>query len=259
VNGVDRSGQGWRAMTELSLVAVVTSFAAGVISFLSPCVLPLVPGYVSYVAGHSLANTTPGTEVVARFGALRSSLFFVFGFSTVFIILGASATALGQSLLSYRYEANIAAGVLVIVFGLFMMGLFRLPWLQRDFRFHFQLPGGEPTAAYLIGIAFAFGWTPCIGPVLGAILTTSAVSATVPQGIALLFVYSLGLGVPFLAAAIFTEWLLVQLRLLARIGRFLQIGAGGLLVAMGAAMMTGELSAFSYWLLETFPVFARIG
>lgn len=246
-------------MTELSLVAVLTSFAAGVISFLSPCVLPLVPGYVSYVTGHSLAKTAPRTEVVARFAALRSSLFFVLGFSTVFIILGASATALGQLLLSYRYEANIAAGILVIVFGLFMMGLFRLAWLQRDFRLHLQLPGGEPMAAYLIGIAFAFGWTPCIGPVLGAILTTSAVSATVAQGVALLFVYSLGLGLPFLAAALLTEWLLDHLRVLARAGRVLQIGAGALLITMGAAMITGELSAFSYWLLETFPAFARIG
>src|SRR5258707_10785232 len=245
-------------MTELSLVAVVTSFAAGVISFLSPCVLPLVPGYVSYVAGHSLANTTPGTEVVARFGALRSSLFFVLGFSTVFIILGASATALGQSLLSYRYEANIAAGVLIIVFGLFMMGLFRLPWLQRDFRFHFQLPGGEPTAAYLIGIAFAFGWTPCIGPVLGAILTTSAVSPTVPQGIALLGFYSLGLGLPFLAAAVFTDSLMIRLRGFGRLGQLLQIGAGAIVTLMGIAMLTGELSAFSYWPPQTFPVFPRI-
>ncbi len=241
------------------MLAIVTSFAAGAISFLSPCVLPLVPGYVSYVAGQSLGATAPRADVAVRFVALRLSIFFILGFSTVFIALGASATALGQLLLSYRYEANIAAGALVILFGLFLMGMIRLPQLQRDFRFHLDLPGGKPVAAYLIGIAFAFGWTPCIGPVLGAILTTSAVSATVPQGIALLVVYSLGLGVPFLAAAVFTEWLLVRLRLLARIGRVLQIGAGALLVAMGVAVMTGELSVFSYWLLETFPVFARIG
>ena len=241
------------------MLAIVTSFAAGAISFLSPCVLPLVPGYVSYVAGQSLGAPAHHADVDVRFVALRSSIFFILGFSTVFIALGASATALGQLLLSYRYEANIAAGVLVILFGLFLMGMIRLPQLQRDFRLHLDLPGGKPVAAYLIGVAFAFGWTPCIGPVLGAILTTSAVSATVPQGVALLVFYSLGLGVPFLAAAIFAEWLLVRLRMLARIGRVLQIGAGGLLVAMGVAMMTGELSAFSYWLLETFPVFTRVG
>src|SRR5712671_6949049 len=243
-------------MNGLSGIGLLTSFCAGVISFLSPCVLPLVPGYVSYVAGEALGVTG---EPIRPLAALRLSLCFVLGFSTVFVILGASATSIGRLLLSYRYEANLIGGAVVTLLGLFMMGLARLPWLQREFRLHVNLGGGRPVAAYIIGIAFAFGWTPCIGPVLGAILTASAVSATVPQGIALLFVYSLGLGVPFLAAAIFTEWLLVQLRLLARIGRFLQIGAGGLLVAMGAAMMTGELSTFSYWLLETFPVFARIG
>jgi cytochrome c-type biogenesis protein len=246
-------------MSGLSALAVLTSFAAGAISFLSPCVLPLVPGYVSYVAGQSLGAPGAARAAAGRFVALRASIFFVLGFSTVFIALGASATALGQLLLSYRVEANLAAGALVILFGVFLTGLVRLPALQRDFRFHLDLPGGQPVAAYLIGVAFGFGWTPCIGPVLGAILTTSAVSATVPQGIALLVVYSLGLGVPFLAAAISAEWLLVRLRLLSRIGRFLQIGAGGVLVAMGAAMMTGELSRFSYWLLETFPIFARIG
>ena len=246
--------------TGLSTLALLTSFGAGALSFLSPCVLPLVPGYVSYVAGQSLGPAGAArADAAGRFLVLRASIFFVLGFSTVFIVLGASATALGQLLLSYRYEANIAAGALVILFGLFLTGLVRLPGLQRDVRFHLDLPGGKPVAGYLIGVAFALGWTPCIGPVLGAILTTSAVSATVPQGIALLVVYSLGLGVPFLAAALFTERLLLRLRLLARIGRFLQIGAGGLLVVMGAAMMTGELSRFSYWLLETFPVFARIG
>jgi len=183
----------------------------------------------------------------------------VLGFSTVFVVLGASATALGQLLLSYRYETNLTAGAVVIVFGLLMMGLVRWPWLQRDFRIHLDLPGGRPVAAYVLGIAFAFGWTPCIGPVLGAILTTSAVSATVAQGIVLLSVYSLGLGLPFLVAAVFADGLFGRLRILARTGRFLQIGAGGLVVGMGLAMITGQLTALSYWLLETFPAFARLG
>jgi cytochrome c-type biogenesis protein len=187
------------------------------------------------------------------------SLFFVLGFSTVFVTLGASATALGQLLLSYRYEANLMGGAIVIVFGLFMIGLVRANLFQRDFRFHLDLPGGRPTAAYVLGLAFAFGWTPCIGPVLGAILTASAVSATVAQGIVLLSIYSLGLGIPFLAAAVFTDRLFGRLRSLGRIGRSLQAGAGAVMVVMGIAMITGELSTFSYWLLETFPVFARIG
>ena len=170
-------------MSGLSGIGLLTSFGAGIVSFLSPCVLPLVPGYVSYVAGDTL---TASGEPEGRLVALRLSMCFVLGFSTVFVILGASATSLGQLLLSYRYEANLLGGPVVILFGLFMMGLAKLSWLQREFRLHPSLKGGQPVAAYLIGIAFALGWTPCIGPVLGAILTTSAVSATVPQGIALL-------------------------------------------------------------------------
>ncbi len=246
-------------MTSVSTLALLTSFAAGVVSFLSPCVLPLVPAYVSYVAGQSLKTPASQSGSGARFAALRLSIFFVLGFSTVFVILGASATVLGKLFLSYRYEANIIAGACVIVFGLLMIGLIRWPWLQRDFRLHHDLPGGRPIAAYMLGLAFAFGWTPCIGPVLGAILTTSAVSATVPQGIVLLSVYSLGLGIPFLAAAVFTDRLFGRLRTLGRTGRFLQIGAGGVVIGMGLAMITGQLTALSYWLLETFPGFATIG
>jgi cytochrome c-type biogenesis protein len=170
-------------MTTVSIIALLTSFAAGFVSFLSPCVLPLVPGYVSYIAGHSLRTPASPTVTGINFVALRLSIFFVLGFSTVFVVLGASATALGQLFLSYRYQGNILAGAIVIVFGLLMMGLVRWPWLQREFRIHPDLPGGRPAAAYILGLAFAFGWTPCIGPVLGTILTTSAVSATVSEGI----------------------------------------------------------------------------
>ena len=244
---------------DLSLLALLTSFGAGIISFLSPCVLPLVPAYLSYVAGQSLGGTVSAGTLAGRPVALISSLLFVLGFSTVFVILGASATMLGRLLLSYRYEANLVGGAVIVVFGIFTLGLFRLPWLQRDFRFHLDMPGGRPAAAYILGLAFAFGWTPCIGPILGTILTTSAVSATAAQGAVLLTVYSLGLGLPFLAAAVFTDTVIGRLRALRRAGRSLQIGAGAVMVAMGVAMVTGEFSAMSYWLLETFPVFARIG
>jgi cytochrome c-type biogenesis protein len=237
-------------MSGLSGIGLLTSFGAGVVSFLSPCVLPLVPGYVSYVAGDAL---TASNEAPGRVAVLRLSLCFVLGFSTVFVILGASATSLGRLLLAYRYEANLVGGAVVILFGLFMVGLANLSWLQREFRLHLDLTGGRPIAAYVIGVAFAFGWTPCIGPVLGAILTTSAVSATVPQGIALLGFYSLGLGLPFLAAAIFTDSLMVRLRGFGCLGRSMQIGAGAIVTVMGIAMLTGELPTFSYWLLENLP------
>jgi cytochrome c-type biogenesis protein len=246
-------------MTSVSALALLTSLMAGVVSFLSPCVLPLVPAYISYVAGQSLKAPPSQSGRGTNVAALRLSVCFVLGFSTIFVILGASATALGQLFLSYRYEANIIAGACVILFGILMIGLIPWPWFQRDFRLHLDLPGGRPVAAYVLGLAFAFGWTPCIGPVLGTILTTSAVSATVAQGIMLLSVYSLGLGIPFLAAAVFTDRLFGRLRTLGRAGRLLQIGAGSIVIGMGVAMITGELTAVSYWLLETFPGFATFG
>ncbi|HJU15787.1 MAG TPA: cytochrome c biogenesis protein CcdA [Stellaceae bacterium] len=239
----------------LSGLILTTSFAAGVVSFLSPCVLPLVPGYLSYVAGETVASPS------RRHGGaiLRASLPFVLGFSTVFVAMGASATGIGRLLLAYRSETNLLGGAIVILFGLSMMGLARFGWLERDLRFHLDLPGGRPLAAYILGLAFAFGWTPCIGPVLGTILTMSATRATIGQGIALLSLYSLGLGLPFLAAALFTDGLLRRLRLFGRIGRGVQLGAGAVVALVGIAIVTGELSAFSYWLLDTFPILARVG
>jgi cytochrome c-type biogenesis protein len=246
-------------MPEISGIGVLAAFLAGAISFLSPCVLPLVPGYVSYIAGRSVTGEPGGGAVVLRLPAVGLSACFVLGFSTVFILLGASATALGQLLLAYRYELNFAGGAVVILFGLFLVGLLRPTLLMREFRFHAAIPGGRPLSAYVLGLAFAFGWTPCIGPILGAILTVGAASTTVSSGVALLVIYSLGLGVPFLLAALFTDGLVARLKTFGRVGRFLQIAAGLILVLMGFAMVTGQLSVFSYWLLDAFPVLAEIG
>ena len=244
-------------MMGVSGVALAASFLAGIVSFLSPCVLPLVPGYLSYVGGRSLDRN--GDGAAPRFTAVWFSISFVLGFSTVFITLGASATVIGRLLLAYKNEANLSAGVIVGLFGLTMIGLVNWPWLLRDIRFHPEIPGGQTFSAYVLGLAFALGWTPCIGPVLGAILTTSAVTATVSQGVALLTVYSLGLGIPFLLSAVFTEQLFGRMKRLRQAGRSLQVGAGGVMVLMGVAMVSGQLSTFSYWLLETFPVFQTIG
>jgi cytochrome c-type biogenesis protein len=244
-------------MPELSNIGLLTAFAAGIVSFLSPCVLPLVPGYVSYVAGRT--QTDGPADRTARLSAAGLSLCFVLGFSTVFIVLGASATALGRLLLSYRIELNLVGGAVVILFGLFLIGLVRPGWMMREARFHAAAPGGRAMSAYALGLAFAFGWTPCIGPILGSILTVGAASATVADGVALLAIYSLGLGVPFLLAALFTDSLARRLKAMRQAGRLLQPAAGAIMVVMGLAMITGQMSTFSFWLLEQFPIFTRIG
>lgn len=246
-------------MLEISNIGIVTALTAGAISFLSPCVLPLVPGYISYVAGNSAGVGDGSPPIRARLAALMLSALFVLGFSTVFVALGAGATAISRTLLWYRYEANILGGIIIILFGVFVTGIVRLPWLQRDLRFQSAAAGGRPLGAYVLGLAFGCGWTPCIGPVLGAILTVSALSSTTSNGIALLSIYSLGLAVPFLLSALFTDGLAQRLRGLRRTGWALQIGAGGVMVLMGVAMITGRMSTFSFWLLEQFPVLTKIG
>ena len=244
-------------MLETGSIGFATALVAGVVSFLSPCVLPLVPGYLSYIAGTSLEELRDRQS--ARLQALGYALCFVLGFSTVFVSFGASATAVGSLLLTWRYELGVAAGIVVLLFGLHMAGLLPIPFLEREARFHAEVKGGRVVGAFLLGLAFAFGWTPCIGPVLGVILTMSASTANLATGTALLAVYSLGLGLPFLLAALFTDVLLERLRQLSRTGRRLQQAAGILLALVGVLMITGQLEALAYWLLETFPVLGRIG
>lgn len=241
-------------MSAASEIGLFAATMAGTVSFLSPCVLPLVPGYVSYIAGHDDKGIT-----CSKMATMALAAFFVLGFATVFVALGASATLAGQLLLSYKYELNLAGGAVVILFGVFATGLVPIPWLERDVRFH----GGEirkgQLGSYLLGLAFGFGWTPCIGPVLGAILTISAATATVQDGVVFLIAYSLGLGIPFLAAAYSTNALLRGMQHMRKLGRVLKVFAGGTMIAMGIAMMTGYLSSSSYWLLETFPLLSTIG
>lgn len=244
---------------DASSIGLLTAFVAGIVSFLSPCVLPVVPGYISYIAGHNGPSANAAADRRGRATALFPSAFFVLGFGTVFVVLGASATAIGRLFLRYRYEANIVGGIIVIAFGLVMLGLLRVKWFQRDFRLHPRIAGGHPAAAFVLGIAFGFGWTPCIGPILGAILTVSAVQSSLQGSIQLLVAYALGLGVPFLLAAVFMSELLVRIKALRRAGRPLQFAAGIVMVLFGIAMVTGKLTTFSYWLLDLFPALGRIG
>ncbi len=245
-------------MPEIAGIGILTAFLAGVVSFLSPCVLPLVPGYLSYVAGRSVDELADGGRVGARLATLGLSLGFSLGFSAVFIALGASATALGQLFRSYRTEADLIAGTIVVILGLHLIGVFRFGWLHRNWRYGGQLSGGTPFGAFVLGAAFAFGWTPCIGPILGAILTLSATSVSVGGGVALLSVYSLGLAIPFILAAAFTGHFVARMRAFRRLGRPLQIVAGSILVLMGIAVMTGTLTSFGTWLLNTFPIFRSV-
>ena len=238
---------------DIAGIGIAAAFLAGMISFLSPCVLPLVPGYISFIAG-SRSDQMPG-----RLATLSLSACFVLGFSTVFIILGASATVLGSLLLTYRYEANIVGGVLVILFGAFTAGFLKLPVLQRDLRYHGAIEGGRPLGAFLLGLAFGFGWTPCIGPILGAILTLAATADAAGSGVALLAIYSLGLGVPFLLSAVFADWLAGKFRRMGAFGAAVHKIAGIVMIAMGIAMISGHLSLFAFWLLQRFPILSQIG
>lgn len=244
-------------MLEISGVGIAAAFLGGVISFISPCVLPLAPGYISYIAGKPASSPHFSSAAVTRARNVLLSIWFVFGFATVFVALGAGATLLGGMLRRWSYELGIAGGALIILFGLVMMGAIRIPALMRDTR---RLPsgeGGNPLGAYLLGFAFAFGWTPCIGPVLGSILAVSASSGA--DGVALLAIYSAGLGVPFILLALFTNELAARIKRIGKAGQWLYRIAGALLVLMGLAIMTGQINRMAFWLLETFPALGLIG
>ncbi|WP_442593355.1 cytochrome c biogenesis CcdA family protein [Parapusillimonas sp. JC17] len=248
-------------MLDLTALGLLTAFVAGIASFLSPCVLPLVPGYLSYISGGSAGSEKSLTQArLARWRTLILSVCFVLGFSLVFLALGASITSVGRLFLSYRYELNIVAGVIIVTAGLMIMGVLRAPlWAQRYYRFESEISRGNPWSAGVLGMAFGFGWTPCIGPVLGGILTLGATAQSVGQGMLLLGVYALGLGVPFLLSAYFMATFMRRLGPLRRAGRYLQIVTGTILVLMGIAVASGQLVRFAIWLLRMFPALGSIG
>ena len=239
------------------LPAMLVALFAGVISFLSPCVLPIVPPYLAYMSGVSL-NEMSG-KTAARRRAIIAALFFVMGLSTVFLLLGFTASAFGAFFLQNQILFARVSGVVIIVFGLHFLGILRIPFLDREARMDAGDKGGSSFGAYVLGLAFAFGWTPCIGPQLGAILSLAASEASVARGTLLLGVYAAGLGIPFLLAAMFITRAMGVMDRLKRHMKMIERVMGGLLLAVGVAMVTGAFTTFSWWLLERFPALATLG
>jgi len=240
------------------LPAMMVALTAGALSFLSPCVLPIVPPYLAYMGGITLEEVGDDPRS-ARRKALLAALFFVLGLSTVFIFLGFTASIFGQFFLQNQLLLGRIAGAVIIVFGLHFLGIINIPMLNREARLDAGDRGGSALGAYILGLAFAFGWTPCIGPQLGAILSIAATEASVQRGTTLLGVYAIGLGIPFLLAAAYIDRAMAVMTRLKRHMKTIERAMGLLLVAVGGALITGAFSAFAFWLLETFPALALLG
>ncbi len=229
------------------------AFIAGLLSFLSPCVLPLVPPYLCFISGVSYEELTEGGERGVTAQATRSALAFVLGFSVVFVALGASASAIGQLFADYVDLLSYVAGAVIIVMGLHFLGAFRLAFLYREARIHLDRKPVGLLGSFVIGLTFAFGWTPCVGPVLAAILFVAGSEDTVVKGAGLLSVYAMGIGVPFLLAALFaSQFVQMMSRFRRHLGLVEKI-SGVLLVVTGLLIMTGSMNRIAYWLLEVFP------
>jgi cytochrome c-type biogenesis protein len=235
-------------------VTLVAAFVAGFLSFISPCVLPLIPGYISFVSGASLDDMRAG-GLTARRHVLIRSLAFVVGFSVVFIALGASASAIGSFISGKLNILTKIAGALIIVFGLHMMGVFRLAFLDNEKRAQTQRKPAGPVGAFLVGLAFAFGWTPCIGPILAGILVVAGSRETVAEGVVLLAVYSLGLGVPFLLTSVAIDRFFSIAAAIRRHYHAIEMTSGGLLVAIGVLIFTEQLTVIVRYLEPYLPVF----
>ena len=235
------------------LPAALVALAAGVLSFLSPCVLPIVPPYLAYMSGITLGEMKSGRK------PLLAASFFVLGLSTVFLLMGAASSAFGAFFLARSQTFATLSAVVVMIFGAHFLGIFRLRFLDQDIRLNAGDKGGSAMGAYVLGLAFAFGWTPCIGPQLGAILTIAAQEGSVGRGTQLLAVYALGLGLPFLLVAAFFPRLTPLMALMKRHMERIEKIMGLMLWTIGLLMLTGGFSQFSYWLLEHLPALSQFG
>ena len=242
-------------------VSYAAAGGAGLLSFLSPCVLPLIPAYLCYIAGTSLEDLTKEGGVdraLARKVAI-AALAFVLGFSTVFVVMGASASAINRLIFDHIEIISKVAGAVIVIFGLHYMGFFKIAFLYREARFNPQKTPAGLIGAYVLGLAFAFGWTPCVGPILSTILAIAAGQDSVAYGVSLLSVYAAGLGIPFMIAALAVG---PFMKFLGRFRRHLhkvEMAAGALLVVTGVLIFTDSLQVLSYWLLEAIPALGEIG
>jgi cytochrome c-type biogenesis protein len=247
-------------------VTLLAAFGAGLLSFISPCVLPLIPGYLSYISGLSLDEMRGtavvaggGTVAVARAAARRqvvvASLAFIVGFTLVFVALGAAASAIGQFVLQRQEIFSRIAGALIIIFGLHTMGVLRIEWLYQEKRVHTSRKPAGVVGAGLVGVAFAFGWTPCLGPILAGILAVAGSQETVGKGVQLLSVYSLGLGVPFLATALMIDRFFGAMGRIRKHYHTIEMVSGALLIIIGMLIFTNRFTVIAKWLTPYLPVF----
>ena len=243
---------------DASLVpAMVIAAVAGLLSFLSPCVLPIVPPYLAYMGGVSVSDMED--EAASRKRVLQAAAFFVLGISTVFLLLGFAFSALGRMFLQVQDWFTIVAGIVVMIFGAHFIGIYRIGFLDREARMEMGDRGGSAFGAYVLGLAFAFGWTPCLGPILGTILGLAASEASVTRGTVLLAAYAVGLGLPFLLVAAFFPRLKGPMAWMKRHMDRIERISGLLLWTVGLMMLTGQFTAFSWWLIERFPALATLG
>lgn len=238
------------------LPAMLVALLAGVLSFLSPCVLPIVPPYLAYMGGISVGEMKDGTQ---KHRVILPALCFVMGLSTIFLLLGFTASAFGSFVLENQVLLARISGGIIILFGLHFLGIIPIPALHRELRVDAGDQGGSSFGAYVLGLAFAFGWTPCIGPQLGAILSLAASEANLARGTTLLGVYAVGLGLPFLLAAVFIERAMGVMTRLKRHMKTIERAMGLLLLIVGIALISGALSTFSWYLLEKVPFLGQLG
>ncbi|MCP4723791.1 MAG: cytochrome c biogenesis protein CcdA [bacterium] len=240
-------------------ISIFAAFAAGLISFISPCVLPLVPAYISFMSGVSLQDMTADSNAKNRSKVIISSLVFIIGFSIVFILLGASATYLGKLLLTKMHIIRKIAGIVIIIFGLHLMGIFKLKFLLYEKRFSSQQKEMSLISVLLIGMAFAFGWSPCLGPILSGILAIAATKENIGQGIFLLSMYSLGLGLPFFLTALATDRFIGYFNKIKKHMRKIEIGSGLFLILIGILIFFDFFTVLSSYLNQWFPFLQKIG